>query len=132
MRPILGRADSLYAVRWLIQGVGVKSELLGSSKGAVITDVIIPVNHSVSRPFGGRSWPEDTAANFQGLSLGDNPRDSLIYNAGSHPRWIKIRRGEIRYIRIQAQAVLKDGTQEDIELAPNSVMTIKLALVSID
>ena len=124
---VFDRFDELYKIQIVAeQGLSnIQQEIVTTNTFRnILTDFLIPSNWNAS-------YSDDancTTLHDPAYSLNYPVRQDLEFNDAQNRRWIFLRGGApIQNVGIKAEAVLRDGTVQNIPLPPRSVFSAKLS-----
>lgn len=120
---VADRFDQVYKVQLEIIGMSVVNEIINTQRTLpVLTDFLIPENFSFSFGEDSRMPPSTSATNITYPI-----RQSIVYNAQGARRFIMLRgNSPVQNLTMQAVAIFKDGTRNDILLPRNAIFEAKL------
>ena len=121
---VFDRFDQLYKIQVESLGMNIVQEIISTDRTLpILTDFIVPSSYSVSYTQNTNIPP---VVNLN-LGVSYSTRQSVIYNAEGERRFIMLRGNTpIQNIQIQAVAIFKDNTRNEIIIPPNAVFECKI------
>jgi len=124
---ILDRFDQLEKIQ--IEAIGLQSqqEIIDTERSyPIITDIVVPNDYSLS-------YTETlTGASTTDISVSYSTRQTVVYNASDSKRFFMLTgNSPIQNITIQAVAIFKDNSRNEIVLPAGSVFSLKMAFYKI-
>lgn len=124
---LFDRFDELYKIQIVAESglSNIQQEIVTTNTFRnILTDFLIPSSFSASYTNNGTCDQKHNPA----YSLSYPVRQDLEFNDSANRRWIFLRGGApIQNVGLKAEAILRDGTVQDIPLPPRSVFQVKLS-----
>jgi hypothetical protein len=120
---ILDRFDQLSSIQLEAQGLQSQQEIIDAERSfPIITDLIADNIYSLS-------YTEDyNAASSSTINISYSTRQTVVYNAGANRRFFNlIGSSPIQNIIVQAVAIFKNGSRNEITLPNGAIFSLKLA-----
>ncbi len=122
---MIDRFDQLHKIQLETRGMNLQQEIIDTDRSLpILTDFIAPntFNHSYNEQL------DADIRSSEDINVSYPVRQNIIYTASEERRYQMLRGNTpIQNITIQAVAIFKDNTRNEITLPPRSVFEIKLA-----
>ncbi len=123
--PMIDRFDQLHKIQLEALGFNSVQEIIDTNRSApILTDILVPSSYSMS-------YVEDsdlTDIPETAFDVSYPVRQNVIYNASSERRFIVLKgKSPLQNLLLEAVAIYKDGTRNEIILRGNSLFDAKIA-----
>ncbi len=121
---VFDRFDQLYKIQIESLGMNITQEIIDTDRTLpILTDFIVPTQYSISYT---QNLAIPPVANLN-IGISYSTRQSVVYNAEGERRYIMLKGNTpIQNIQIQAVAIFKNNSRNEIVIPPNAVFECKL------